>query len=81
MLRSGLWPDGSKIGRGYPNPYLRAGYALDIAKGLKTSEGRPGGVFLEQKGTLIAPDDYIHFKISGHRERALVVSAIFRSLD
>lgn len=64
------WPDGQKVGRGHGQPYLMAKYAKAVAKGEKTVEGRPGGGWLA-KG--IAPDDYISFKIPGHKSRALIV--------
>ena len=67
------WPDGARVGRGFPQPYLQAQYAVAVANGRKTVEGRPGGGWLAQ-GKGIKPDDYIRFKIPGRPGCALVVS-------
>ena len=39
--RSGLWPDGSCVGRGHGQPYLKPIYAAAIVAGHKVIEGRP----------------------------------------
>ena len=43
----GTWPDGKRVGHGYPQPYLQAKYADMMAALAKTVEGRPGGGWLE----------------------------------
>ena len=72
---SGKWPDGRPIGRGFASAYLQMQYARAMAQRRKTVEGRPGGGWVERNGSLIAPDDYISFKIPAHHGRSLIVRA------
>ena len=63
------WPDGKPLGRGHSAPYLQPQFAAAIACGRKTFEGRPGGGWVRAaNGRVLAPDDYIRFKIVGHSE-------------
>ena len=64
------WPDGEPVGRGFPQPYLEAQYAVAVADGRKTVEGRPGGGWMKSG---VQPNDYIRFKIPRRPGRSLIV--------
>ena len=64
-IRKGFWPAGRPVGRGHATPYLQPKYAARR----KTVEGRPGGGWVRAAGgRLLAPDDYIRFKVVGYPE-------------
>ena len=65
------WPDGDPVGRGFPQPYLEAQYAVAVADGRKTVEGRPGGGWMKSG---VHPNDYIRFKIPRRPGRSLIVT-------
>ena len=65
--RSGSWPDGMPVGRGFGQPYLRPEFAEDVAAGRKTIEGRPR----EGWAAAVKPNDWVTFKISGTGGRKL----------
>ena len=66
-IASGQWPDGKPLGRGHSAPYLQPAYAAAIAARRKTYEGRPGGGWVQSaSGRMLAPDDYIRFKVVGN---------------
>jgi hypothetical protein len=67
----GQWSDGAPIGRGHGQPYLECKYAKAIRRRKKRVEGRPGGGWVESSGRLIAPNDYINFKISGQDRNSM----------
>ena len=64
------WPDGKPLGQGHAAPYLQPVFAAAIATGRKLYEGRPGGGWVRpaNSGRLLAPDDYVRFKVSGHTD-------------
>ena len=74
----GEWPDGNPIGRGFASPYLQYEYARAISKRRKLCEGRPGGGWLVhgKEKVLVAPDDFVSFKISGRPGRVLIVRVL-----
>ena len=68
-LRTSVWADGQPVGRGHASPYIQAAYALAIARGAKTVEGRPGGGWVKD----VAVNDYIKFKIPKQPRHSLAV--------
>ena len=74
IQKRGEWPDGQKLGQGYPQPCLQDKYAAAIIEGRKTFEGRPGGGWLMHRGRMITAGDYVNFQLP--RRRRLVVRVL-----
>ena len=82
--KSGMWPDGTPLGKGHPQPCLQDHHASAIIEGRKTFEGRPGGGWLISKaGRTIAAGDYINFQLSKRRRLVVRVVSVhfFRTFD